>query len=406
MRCPLTCHCTGNYTQAIVSCQNSFLTYTPHLPDVTWKLFINGNNITHVRADAFSNVHNLYLLRILKNNIRSMDERTFEGLTTLQSLYLFESGLTSIESGLFRFVPNLLRLNLRLKVEVPQRGICTLKHLQKLHLGLFKFPSAAMFHPCFQELTKLRTLTLNHMVLEHRNLSRATFHPFRNSLTVLHVVQCWLRHLPVDIFKDLVNLIELDLNDNIITSLPNDIFISLTHLTHLNIKGNRLMVISGELLRPFHYMRQLTIGGNTHLNLTLGDEFLNMTRLTHLILSNIKLPSLNSGTFRQLRHCPLVEVDMSGCHIQSITKAAFRPLRNLTVLSLDDNTLNASVLHDTFYGLQGAPVRELRLSNVHLQNLSPTMFIALNQSNMTTVRLRNSGRASIERRLLQSASNI
>ncbi|KAK2182945.1 hypothetical protein NP493_330g01007 [Ridgeia piscesae] len=166
------------------------------------------------------------------------------------------------------------------------------------------------------------------------------------------------------------------------------------------------MVISGELLRPLHYMRQLTIGGNTHLNLTLGDEFLNMTRLTHLILSNIKLPSLNSGTFRQLRHCPLVEVDMSGCHIQSITKAAFRPLRNLTVLSLDDNTLNASVLHDTFYGLQGAPVRELRLSNVHLQNLSPTMFIALNQSNMTTVRLRNSGRASIERRLLQSASNI
>ena len=204
-----------------------------------------------------------------------------------------------------------------------------LKYLQKLHIALFKFPLAAMFHPCFQELAKLRTLTLNIMVLEHRNLSRATFHPFRNSLTVLHVVMCWLRHLPVDIFKDLVNLIELDLSDNIITSLPNDIFISLTHLTHLNIKGNRLMVISDEVLRPLHYMRQLTIGGNMHLNLTLGEEFLNMTRLTHLVLSNIKLPSLNSDTFRQLRHCPLVPVLHTKHHQRSVQTAA-QPYRGIT----------------------------------------------------------------------------
>ena len=145
----------------------------------------------------------------------------------------------------------------------------------------------------------------------------------------IHVFQCWLRHLSVDIFKDLVNLIELDLSDNIVTSLPNDIFISLTHLTLLNIKGNRVMAISDKVLRPLHYMRQLTIGSNMHMNLTLGDEFLNMTQLTHLVLSNIKLPSLNSDNFRQLRHCPLVEVDMSRCHITSVQTAA-QPYRGIT----------------------------------------------------------------------------
>ena len=49
---------------------------------------------------------------------------------------------------------------------------------------------------------------------------------------------------------------------------------------------------------------------------------------------------------------------------------------------------------------------ELRLSNVNLHDLSPTMFIALNQSNITTVHLRNSGIASIERGVFCSLRQI
>ena len=404
LRCPLTCECDGSYEHARVVCTNSYLTDIPQLPVGTWNVLIRGNNITRLRANAFSELHNLRNMRIYKNNILSIDERTFNGLSSLYVLHLDEEHLSSFQNGVFRFFTNLTTLTMRVKgIDIPQGEICMLKHLRALKLLMFQFPSA-IFHPCFAELTELKSLSLK--FVEQSNISRATFHPFRNFLTTLCLIHCGLRRLHFDMFKDLSKLALLDLSQNAITSLPSNIFAPLTHLATLNIAGNKLKVISGELLRPLRYLVHLNIGSNSRVNVTLGEEFLNMTRLQQLLLSGITLSSLNNNTFRNLRYSPLVEVDMSYCFLKTISNCALCPLNNLTVLSLAYNPLNGTVLRDAFYGLQGTPLRELRLSNVNLRDLSQPLFEGMDENNITTLSLKNSLITTIKRGVFRNLGKL
>ncbi|KAI0217536.1 hypothetical protein LSAT2_030694 [Lamellibrachia satsuma] len=404
LRCPLACQCSGNSAHVVVSCINSYLTDIPQIPVDTRKLFINGNNISRLQANEFSELHKLTNMRIYKNNIRSIDEKAFIGLASLEHFYLSEEVLSSFERGIFRFFTNLTILSLRVRlVEVPQREICLVKRLRTLKLALFRF-SSARFDPCFEELAELTFLSLNSMEL--RNISRATFHPLRASLTQLGLIKCGLRRLHVDLFNDLSRLVLLDLGKNAISSLPNNIFAHLTHLDQLNIASNKLKVISGELLRPLRFLTQLNIGFNPFVNVTLGEEFLSMTLLRHLILNGIKMMSLNNDTFRHLRHSPIVVLDMSTCSLRTISNGAFRLMRSLSVLSLDNNPLNSSVLHDALYGLQGAPLSELRLSNAKLRDFSTTSFDGLNDSDITTVVLKASHIAVIKRGVFRNLQKV
>ena len=404
LRCPLACQCSGSSVHAVVSCTDSYLTDIPQLPVDTRTILINGNNISRLQANAFSELHKLTNMRIYKNNIRSIDERAFIGLASLENFNLVEEVLSSFESGIFRFFTNVTMLSLRVRlVEVPQREICLVKRLRTLKLALFRFPTAR-FDPCFEELAQLTFLSLKSMEL--RNITRATFHPLRASLTQLSLINCGLRRLHVDLLYDLSRLVLLDLGQNAISSLPNNIFAQLTQLDQLNIAGNKLKVISGELLRPLRYLTQLNIGFNPFVNVTLGEEFLNMTLLRHLILSGIKMMSLNNDTFRHLRHSPIVVLDMSACSLRTISNGAFRFMRSLSVLSLDNNPLNSSVLHDALYGLQGAPLRELRLSNAKLRDFSTTSFDGLNDSDITTVVLKASHIAGIKRGVFRNLQKV
>ena len=361
LRCPLTCQCTGNYSNSTVTCDNSYLTRIPQLPFGTTKAIIVGNNITRLHDNAFSGLNKLRIMRINMNNIQAIDEGAFRGLNSLEMLYLDEEWLSSFENGVFRFFCNLSRISMRVKgVVIPQAELCLVKSLRILKLAKFHFPSAR-FRQCFEQLTVLSTLSLNYV--QQSNISRATFYPFRGSLTELHLINCGLRRLRVDMFNDLSKLIVLDLTQNEITDLPSDIFASLTRLTQLDIAGNKLKVISAALLRPLRSLIRLNIGDNTNVNITFGEQFLNMTRLQRIGLNGIKMSSLNNDTFRHLRNSPVVEVDMSTCSLRTISRGAFLPLRNVTILSLNSNPLNESVLHDAFYGLHGAPLRILRMRN-------------------------------------------
>ena len=403
--CPLMCLCTGNYSHAYVACKNSHLTYIPHYPAGTWGITIENNNIKRLRNKSFGGLYKLTSLRIENNKIQSISESAFVGSTALNALTINEDSLSLFENGVFHVLSNLTMLTMQAKrIEIPQRDVCVLRNLKSLTLGKFKFPSA-IFLRCFQKITKLATLQL--MSIELKNISRATFSPFRRiSLTKLRLINCGLRRLNVDIFEDLSRLQELDLSQNAIASLPNDIFVPLTKLHQLNLSGNKLKVVSDELLQPLRYLRNLYIGKNRDMNVMFGEEFLNMTQLQMLTINGNKLMSLNNDTFRHLRHSPLNMVDMSSCSIRTISKGSFRPLRNITTLHLGTNHFNASVLHDAFYGLQGSPLHNLSISHVNLRDYSTTLFEGLNNNKITLLTLKDCHITTIKRGVFRNLSNV
>ena len=206
-RCPLQCQCLGNYTRVVSICEHSYLTDIPKLPVLTRLIKMTGNNITRIRGGAFSELHKVTFMRIATNNIRAIDERAFDGLTSLKRLVLKEQLLSSLGTGTFRFLTNLIALSMTAKlIEIPQSELCMLKHLTFLGLVRLQF-SASVFRPCFEELKQLRRLSLK--LLTHSNISGLTFHPFRNSLKELSIMHCGLRRLNVDMFKYLSKLNEI-----------------------------------------------------------------------------------------------------------------------------------------------------------------------------------------------------
>ena len=398
--CPIMCSCDGNRA----SCDNTAMTHVPQLPVDTSSIWLSENNITRIRANAFLKYDNLTELTLRSNNMRSIDERAFAGLSLLSNFHLLENLLLSFESGVFRYFSKVRLLVMRIKLlDVPHAEICRLKHLFLLTLDMFNFPSVK-FDRCFEDLTKLKQLYLNRM--KQSNISRATFRPFRFSLAQLHVTKCGLRNLDVDTFEDLSRLSILSLEENAINYLPYNIFTPLTRLTHLNIASNKLTVISDELLRPLQRLQYLFIEKNFHVNLTLGEAFLNMTRLRQINVNSIRLSSLNNDTFRYLRHCPTTNVDMSSCSLRTISTGAFLPLHNVTSLYLTANPLNGTVLRGAFYGLQGLPLRKLSLSTVNLNDYPRTLFEGLNDNNITTLELDGTYISVIKKGLFRNLGTI
>ena len=380
-RCPIVCECD----RSRVDCNSRDITEIPQLPISTEIITMERNNMTRIRARSFSEVPNLKEITLRHNNIRSIDERAFEGLGLLRKLTLHED-LLSFESGVFRFFVNLtfLEMDLRnVQCYIPQREICRLNQLQQLTLTGFLLRSMK-FERCFEDLTQLRVLKLFSMNLG--SISGATFRSFRIFLVELYLNHCQLRTLDVDTFKDLSKLTVLSLKKNPITYLADTIFTSLTRLTYLDISKNKLTVISDTLLRPLRNLEYLFFDNPMNLmNLTLGDEFRNMTRLRNIDVSG-KIQSLNTDTFRHLRNCPITDISFYECDISRIDKNAFLPLRNITSLSFSWTPfLTSSALHDACYGLNGSSLRGLYLTDVNLNDYTAALFEGLDENSITSL---------------------
>ena len=379
-RCPMVCDCDGRR----VDCNYRDITEIPQLPFNTEIITTIGNNITRIRARSFSVVPNLTEINLRDNNIRSLDERAFEGLGLLRNLTLHEE-LVSFESGVFRFFFDLTSLEMVMpsaNLYIPQKEICRLKHLQQLTLGGFNLKSVK-FERCFEDLTQLRVLTLFFMYIH--SISSVTFRSFRLYLVELYLNNCGLHTLDVDTFKHFSKLTVLNLNTNSITYLPDTIFTSLTSLTTLDVSNNNLKVTSGMLLRPLRNLENLFFGGvDIPMNLTFGEEFLNMTRLRQITISAMT-HSLSNDTFRHLRYCPITDIHLTFMYISRISKDAFRPLRNITSLSLLIFPRTSSVFHDAFYGLNGSSLSTLYFSSTTLGDYSAALFEGLNENNITSL---------------------
>ena len=394
-RCPIVCDCH----RSRVECNYRDITEIPQLPINTESVTIIGNNITRIGARSFSEVPNVTEIYLEDNNIRSIDARAFEGLGLLRNLTLHEN-LSSFDSGVFRFILNLTFLEMRItQIHVPQREICRLKQLQQLTLGGFRFTSVK-FKRCFEDLIQLRVLKLSNM--KQNDTIRATFRPFRFSLTKLYINDCGLRSLDADTFKDFTKLTVLSLRNNSITDLPDTIFTSLTRLTTLDISENELTVISDTVLRPLRKLEYLSF--SDHLN--FGEECLNMTRLRHIEFYDGTIQSLNNDTFRYLRQCPITNLRFCLCDIYKISKDTFLPLRNITSLSFVDMYLSTSYLQNVFYGLNGSPLRRLCLSSLDLRNYSTAFFEGLNENNITNLVMNSSEITVIKKGLFRNLGTV
>ncbi|CAJ1099248.1 adhesion G-protein coupled receptor G6-like isoform X2 [Octopus vulgaris] len=106
-----TCNCNSLTTR--INCINRNLLSIPQpIPTNVKYLDLGGNNIATIKEGAFTGLSKLKELRLWKNNIATIKEGAFTGLSNLKYLYLINNPIEKYEDGAFLFLPSIATINL------------------------------------------------------------------------------------------------------------------------------------------------------------------------------------------------------------------------------------------------------------------------------------------------------
>ena len=165
----------------------------------------------------------------------------------------------------------------------------------------------------------------------------------------------------------LVNVAELKLNDNRITSLPESVFRNLTNVKVLNIEDNRLIDLPAGLFAGLSELNTLNLDEN-NLSVLPVDVFSGLVKLESLYLIHNKLRTLPDGIFSdlgQLRYLVLRSNQLS-----DLRKEMFNGPTVLFWLDLSTNPL-ITLPDDVFSDIE---VWYLYLSDTQLSEVPPRLF--------------------------------
>ncbi|KAJ7407830.1 nyctalopin-like protein [Willisornis vidua] len=235
-------------------------------------LWLDGNNLTFLTPGTFHDLNKLRELHLSRNSrLTYLHANTFRGLLNLISLDLSHCNIFEIHPLLFSHLPSLERLNLasnnmryvpqafknlssltRLSLEgnhIEAIGRDSLKDLETLYdLNLRKNRIWIIQNGAFTKLLRLGMLNLGHnFITDLPNqlfdglIQLKTMHLEANKITA---VDCTFRHL--------LNLRNLYLNNNQISSISDSAFSYLNKLHFVHLSKNNLSYL------PIHLFAELT----------------------------------------------------------------------------------------------------------------------------------------------------
>lgn len=162
--CPTSCICKWKNGKQTVECNNKDLLIIPEGMDSgTQVLEFNGNNLHALHDEKFLKMEliNLQRIYLARCRIKTIDERTFKGLTNLVELDLSGNALDTVPTTTFFDCPSLMRLTLS-NNPIKSLGKAAFNHLSFLTtLELSNCEISQVDERAFQGLGSLEWLYLN-----------------------------------------------------------------------------------------------------------------------------------------------------------------------------------------------------------------------------------------------------
>ncbi|MCY3559388.1 MAG: leucine-rich repeat protein [Chloroflexi bacterium] len=272
-------------------------------------------DVTSLRSGDFEGLYNLKLLNLSKHQLRSLPERIFDDLHSLEELdlsvwagpYSGAEGLRALPSNVFANLSNLKELD-----------------LEGNRLGTL--PGGT-----FNGLSSLQTLSL-----------------YTTSLT----------ELPEDVFDGLSSLQTLNLQHNKLSTLPDGVLDGLSNLRTLNLRRNDLVELPN--LDGLSSLEVLNLGSNRRMNTLPEDAFEGLSSLQALHIRCNRLSALHEDVFDDLGDT-LQTLDLGCNKLKALPEDVFAGLTNLQTLILDDNRLISALHEDLFDGLSSLQTLNLRM---------------------------------------------
>lgn len=293
-------------------------------------------------------------LSLKKIKLVTLNNKTFTGLqnTNLTVLDLSDNILSTIEDGSFQWLSTLQTL------------ILTNNNIKRLTKGTFL------------GLKKLKKLQLTKALVNSHKSSLPVIEDFSfqtlSSLESLILQKSFFSKITENTFSGLTSLTELDLSwsSYMHTSqkhITSKTFVSLADapLRKLNLTGNALQQISPGSFSALKNLNILLLDYNFIKQTIVGGEFEGLEQIKEIhMVHNIQSLDLTTSSFVNV---PTLKVLTLGKSLKAEAlnqdPSPFRPLTNLTILDLSNNNI-ANIRENTLEGLVNLNVLKLQHNNL------------------------------------------
>ncbi|XP_047997033.1 toll-like receptor 13 [Leguminivora glycinivorella] len=278
-------------------------------------LDLSHNNISHLGSNSFRHLQSLLNFKISDNPLYgAIEEKTFDGLSSLPSLDISGTLITTVNNGSFM-------------------GMSLLKELNVSHSNI-----SGLQYNSLSYASNIRTIDLSH-----------------NLLSVFDVNT-----------TDLRNLKSIMLNNNMLQAISQTFFSGLSILSTVILSHNHINTIHKESFYALQDIRNLDLSYNPDLefDVLLVEKSQN---LENLFLSGTKA----EVTFDKVSDLPLNKLEMAHSSIQNISQLKLYKMQRLETLVLSNNNvtkLEVGALSNL------TSLRQLDLSNNNLYYIQPGAF--------------------------------
>ncbi|XP_075050920.1 toll-like receptor 8 [Mixophyes fleayi] len=362
------------------------------------ELLLSHNHLQIVSNTVFWNWHNLTKLDLSSNYNQCntdicetgviIEDETFTNLTKLNQLLIDNNNLQKVPTGL---PISLRQLSLRYNniSSVTSESLFEVKHLKELYLdhncyygnscpGVFEIPDGA-FLPfndltilslSFNNLTKVPPKlpsSLKELYLSSNSIIYVDKEDFvnLNNLEILHLSgncpRCFNAPFPCkpcvgqpslkihpNAFRNLNNLLELNLGNTSLTSVSRLWFLNTTRLKVLNLEKNYLVkeMASAEFLLGLPYLQKLDLSFNYEISeylkyINLSDHFSSLLSLQELHIKGYVFQEITSNSIAPLTNISTLNVINFGVNfIRQVDLSVFQNFQNLTLIYLSENRIS------------------------------------------------------------------
>ncbi|XP_045772075.1 phospholipase A2 inhibitor beta-like [Maniola jurtina] len=276
------------------------VTELPSVPGNRIAISFKSNKINEINDDAFNNIHRLVYLDVSNNRLSGdvLRSEIFQGpykdgvykSIALETLNLGNNQIHSLDRYLFQYTPNLTRLYLN------NNPIEILDHVTVLAL------------------------------------SSAT------KLEVLDLAKTDIDSIPLDAFRGLVNLRQIDLSGNKFATVPESLGLVGSSLQYLTFNNNPIVELNDDSFIGLTNLVELEVGENNYLEEVKRSTFtpLKSLRVLHLC-HNRNLRYISHNAFRGVKNkWTLKEVYLDDNKLSELSTDLL-PWNKLEVLGMTGN---------------------------------------------------------------------
>ena len=387
--CSQLCSCRFNNT--LIRCSGKNLEIVPRIPSDAVYLFLEKNNLLSIGNRSFSGLTHVEKLHLQRNRIYMVEEYTFKELPGLQELNLAQNQISHLPRNIFLGNPNLRYLNLfgnRFQA-VPDHVVFPLSDLKVLNISYNRLTSPFLGEG-FQHTKQMKILDLSGNplhVIDSYVFQVAVW--WDKSVThSLNLSYCDIVRINLDAFSKLYRLDSLSLTGNsrvnpeelqrtlielrtsrLVNLEMSHMNISNVHflfsrfhqkrLTNLDLSFNNIEIIPHK---TFYYLSELKVLDISHNKLLTVGDLSELNQLRILKLSHNNMTSIRETEFDGLSRIEFV--DLSSNYLQGISDSPFQKLFFIEEINLNGNSITSFSITT---GLEHLEI--LRISNNHLQSL-------------------------------------